>query len=99
MKAGVVGGGNWGKNIARTLHALGRLDSIVDIHEGARAHFAEQYPDIRLFTSVEELLETPVSAVCLATPAQSHFSLAKQVLGAGKDVFVEKPLALSSAEG
>jgi predicted dehydrogenase len=36
--------------------------------------------------------------VVIATPAASHFSLANQVLDAGKHVFVEKPLATKVAE-
>jgi predicted dehydrogenase len=37
--------------------------------------------------------------VAIATPAASHYPLAKQALLAGKDVLVEKPLALEVAEG
>jgi predicted dehydrogenase len=35
-----------------------------------------------------------VSAVAIATPAPTHFALARAALLAGKDAFVEKPLAL-----
>ena len=45
------------------------------------------------------MLEDPsVDAVVIATPAASHFSLAKDALDAGKHVFVEKPLATRVAE-
>jgi UDP-2-acetamido-3-amino-2,3-dideoxy-glucuronate N-acetyltransferase len=40
-----------------------------------------------------------VSAVVLATPAATHFDLARQAMEAGKDVYVEKPLALKVEEG
>jgi UDP-2-acetamido-3-amino-2,3-dideoxy-glucuronate N-acetyltransferase len=48
----------------------------------------------------ETLFEEPsVHAVVVATPAATHFSLAHQGLSAGKDVWVEKPLAMTPAEG
>jgi predicted dehydrogenase len=47
----------------------------------------------------QTVLEDPsVDAVVIATPATSHFSLAKDALDAGKHVFVEKPLATRVAE-
>ena len=45
------------------------------------------------------LLDDNIRAVVLATPAVLHFEMAKRALLAGKDVFVEKPLALNVAEG
>jgi UDP-2-acetamido-3-amino-2,3-dideoxy-glucuronate N-acetyltransferase len=48
----------------------------------------------------EEILTMPeVNAVAIAAPAAQHFSLAKKALLAGKDAFVEKPLALRVEEG
>lgn len=99
MKAGVVGGGNWGKNIAKNLFALESLGAIVEIHENARRELAELYPAVPIYSSAEELYATDIRAVCIATPAGTHFSLAKQALESGKDTYVEKPLALSFAEG
>ena len=39
-----------------------------------------------------------VTAVVVATPAHTHFILAREALQAGRHVFVEKPLAMSVAE-
>jgi predicted dehydrogenase len=44
-------------------------------------------------------LSSSVPAVVIATPAETHYSLARRMLEAGKDVFVEKPLALTYDEG
>ena len=47
----------------------------------------------------QTVLDDPsVHGVVIATPAASHFSLARQVLDAGKHVFVEKPLATKVKE-
>src|SRR3954453_19537044 len=48
--------------------------------------------------SVGQLVETPVDAVCVATPDDRHFGAAKRVLAAGKHVLIEKPSVLSLAE-
>jgi predicted dehydrogenase len=39
-----------------------------------------------------------IEAVAIATPARTHFALAQAALLAGKHLFVEKPLAMSTAE-
>jgi len=39
-----------------------------------------------------------VDCVAVVTPAQTHFPLCRDFLGAGKDVFVEKPLTLAADE-
>ncbi len=56
-------------------------------------------PEARRTGSVDRVLGDPlVSAVAIAVPAAMHFPLARRALLAGKDVLVEKPLALRLAE-
>ena len=54
--------------------------------------------DVPPATFEEVLLDEGVTGVAIAAPAAQHFALAKQALAAGKDVFVEKPLALKVSE-
>ncbi|MGA7409824.1 MAG: Gfo/Idh/MocA family oxidoreductase, partial [Bryobacteraceae bacterium] len=62
--------------------------------------FARQYPLARFYRSYVELLrDSEVDAVALATPAEQHASMAIAALRAGKDVFVEKPMALTLESG
>jgi UDP-2-acetamido-3-amino-2,3-dideoxy-glucuronate N-acetyltransferase len=62
--------------------------------------FVGQYPLTRLYRSYEEILRDPeVQAVALATPAEQHAPMAIAALRAGKDVFVEKPMALTPESG
>jgi len=101
LRAGMVGFGYWGPNIARNLAKNSNIDFVVlaDAAEGNRAKFAALYPEVATCASVEELLaDYDVDAVAIATPAPSHFAVASQVLEAGKHCFVEKPLTLSSEE-
>ncbi len=65
-----------------------------------RREFVEtNFPLSRAIEAHQAVLDDPrVDGVVIATPAASHFVLAKQVLEAGKHVFVEKPLATKVAE-
>ena len=96
----VAGCGHWGKNLVRTFSSLGSLAALYDPNiEGARA-LAEKYPGTRTLTTWPEVLQDPeISAVAIASPAEYHFELTMAALRAGKDVFVEKPLALEWEDG
>ena len=65
-----------------------------------RRRFVESnFPFSRAIETHQTVLDDPsIDGVVIATPAASHFPLAKEVLDAGKHVFVEKPLATKVAE-
>ncbi|MBF9236455.1 Gfo/Idh/MocA family oxidoreductase [Hymenobacter sp. BT683] len=57
------------------------------------------YPTIRSYSSVTELLADPtIELVVVNTPSNTHFELAQQALRAGKHVVLEKPVVTSVAE-
>jgi UDP-2-acetamido-3-amino-2,3-dideoxy-glucuronate N-acetyltransferase len=96
---GVVGCGYWGKNLVRNFFELGVLGALCDVEKSRLESFQAAYP-VPAITDFEEMLAVPgIKAVAIAAPAAQHFSLAKQAMLAGKDVFVEKPLALKVEEG
>jgi predicted dehydrogenase len=77
----------------RTVRDLGALRAIVDPSELGRATAAELCPDLPVYDSIAPVLaDKAIVGVMIATPAETHFDLARQALDAGKDVFVEKPL-------
>jgi predicted dehydrogenase len=101
LRVAVVGLGYWGPNLVRNLHELEVTDVAYacDLREDSLASVARRYPAVRLTTSYEQVLADPtVDAVAIATNVSTHFALAAAALDAGKHVFVEKPLAASSAE-
>ena len=60
---------------------------------------AEQYPDVRIVRTLEELLAIKeIRLVVIATPNNSHFPLAHQCLAAGRDVLVDKPFTTTLEE-
>lgn len=95
----VIGCGYWGKNLVRNFEQLGALDMVCDATDAGRAKAAELAPNAKVTSHVEDVLSSDVPAVAIATPAETHFQIVEAALKAGKDVFVEKPLALTFAEG
>jgi UDP-2-acetamido-3-amino-2,3-dideoxy-glucuronate N-acetyltransferase len=96
----VVGCGHWGKNLLRNFEQIGCLYGFFDAVPERLEAFAAQYPGARIYRSYQELLgDSAVEAVALATPAEEHASMAVAALKAGKDVFVEKPMALTREDG
>jgi UDP-2-acetamido-3-amino-2,3-dideoxy-glucuronate N-acetyltransferase len=91
----VVGSGFWGKNLVRNYHALGVLRAICDSNPEQLAQFRTACPGVDLVDDFARVLADPeVRAVVIALPAALHHEYARRALLAGKDVYVEKPLAL-----
>jgi len=97
---GILGSGYWGKNLVRVFHEMGVLTAICDKNEDTLAAFRNKYPEVRTCMAVSDLLaDESVRAVVIATPAETHFTLAREALLAGKHLYVEKPLVLNEEEG
>lgn len=95
----VIGGGYWGPNLIRNFNALGALGAICDRDPAVLAKLSAEYSSVKTYAEFEDVLQDDaIKAVVIATPAVTHHRLAMQAMQAGKDVFVEKPLALSSDE-
>jgi len=96
----VVGAGYWGQNHVRNFHALGALRHVCDADPQTLQLIGSQYPDVGRTESYQEILENrAIQGVVIASPAATHFELAAGAITAGKDVLVEKPLALNSRDG
>jgi len=96
----LLGCGYWGKNLARNLYELGVLQLVCDPAESGRTAAAENAPGVATSSEFNDALKSDdIEAVAIATPAETHFGLVSAALQAGKDVFVEKPLALQAREG
>src|SRR5215213_4730049 len=101
LSVGIVGLGYWGPNLMRSLSGFPQVKVKYgcDLDESKRTRLESLYPDARFTGNFEELLaDDELDAVVIASPAPTHASLARQTLLADKDVFVEKPLALSPTD-
>lgn len=99
-KIAVIGSGYWGKNLVRNFFELGALHCVCESHADLLAGVKQKYPSVQTCADYTKVLEdSSILGVAIATPAVTHFALAKQAMLAGKDVFVEKPLSLTVPEG
>ena len=98
---GVIGFGYWGPNLVRNVASLSeaQLRVVCDRSADRLQEVGRLYPGVDLVDSAVEVLNrSDIDAVILATPADTHFDLARRVLESGRSVFVEKPLARSASE-
>lgn len=95
----VIGCGKWGKNWVRVLSALKTLSVVGDSDRSQMVDVPYSVPRIS-GADVEDIIATmDVKGVVVATPAATHYSIAKKLLLAGKDVLVEKPMTLDLTQG
>ncbi|MBR1254954.1 Gfo/Idh/MocA family oxidoreductase [Bradyrhizobium sp. AUGA SZCCT0240] len=96
----VVGCGYWGSKHIRVGHDLGvRMSMAADMRADRLEYVQSQYPSVAVSRDFDAILNNAsVDGVIVATPAATHFQLARAVLQAGKHVLVEKPLAMTSAQ-
>ena len=96
----VVGCGRWGQNHVRNFAELEALHTVCDENTVALEAVRSKYPHVKIETEFDKvLLNKQIKGVVIATPASTHYTLAKAALEAGKDVLIEKPLALRLEEG
>lgn len=94
----VIGAGNWGKNLVRNFEDLGSLSSITESDPDRQEKFSSELPDIPVYDDFRKIPLDATDAVAIATPVPTHFEVASYFLENGKDVFVEKPMTLSSKD-
>jgi predicted dehydrogenase len=100
VKIGLIGAGAWGQNHLRVWKRLGVLAVVCEADDTRRSRFQDEHPDIRFTPLLRDLTGDPaIRGIIIATPAETHFRLGKECLLAGKDVFIEKPLALTTDDG
>ncbi len=97
IRIAVLGAGAWGKNHVRVAHEAGALVAVADPREEIRAQIQSQYPDVLVTADAGEAMDA-ADAVVIATPAITHHELTLAAIAKGKDVFVEKPIAVTSQE-
>jgi predicted dehydrogenase len=105
LRVAVAGAGAFGRNHLRVLRELETeragvaLVAAVD-PDAARADEAAKQYGIPVFASVDALLKADLKldAACVAVPTVKHYEVASELLGAGLDLLIEKPLAASLAE-
>jgi len=100
LRFGVIGWGYWGPKIARNLDSLpgAAVTMVADTDSRRLKNLSVNQPWIQTTTQIEDIFQSDVDAVVIATPVSTHFQLARKALLHGKHVLVEKPLTTCVAE-
>lgn len=96
----LIGLGSWGTNIFNNLCELKAIHTACDLNSKTIHKNKKYHPSINYTASFSAVLKDPdIKAIVIATPASTHYEYARRALLVNKDVFVEKPLALSVMDG
>lgn len=101
IKVGLLGAGYILEAHAKALAALGdrvELRAVCDVSRKRAAQAAAAYGIAQVFTSTEALCESDCEVVHVLLPPFLHVEQARMLLEAGKSVFLEKPMGLSSPD-
>jgi predicted dehydrogenase len=101
IEIAVIGAGYWGPNLIRNFASLPdcRLKLVCDKDEKARSTIAAKF-SVNTTASLSDILDDEdIRAVAIATPASTHFAIARECLLRGKHVLVEKPFVLDIGQG
>ncbi|MCF8261057.1 MAG: Gfo/Idh/MocA family oxidoreductase [Melioribacteraceae bacterium] len=99
LKLVIFGAGRWGKNHIKTAASLLPNENItvVDLNPST-GELVNSISDKIDFTSNFEHSALDFNIAIVATPAETHYQLAKDLLNSGKHVLVEKPITLRADE-
>ena len=99
IRVGLVGFGMAGRVFhAPLLSSVEGLELAAVVERNSNTT-AARYPGIQVYRSLEAMLaDASLGLFVLATPNGTHVALAKELLKAGKNVVVDKPMAMTSAE-
>jgi predicted dehydrogenase len=95
MKVALIGLGHWGPRLIPTLLSHSGIDAVYgyDLDEMRRSRISSEFPDVSVVSNYDKILQDPeIFAVIVATPAASHYLLARDALEHGKHTLIEKPL-------
>lgn len=101
MKVAVIGVGYWGPNLVRNLLSNKSVSGVYcfDIDIKRLNYIQRQFPTVKIVKGYDEILDDPrITGVCIATPASTHFSLAKMALEHNKHTLIEKPFTINIKE-
>ncbi len=103
IRGAVIGYGgafNMGKHHGTHMNRVGiEFAAACDLDPARMEQARQEFPGIRTFTSVDELLEQPdIDLVTVITPHHTHAPLAEQVLRSGKHCILEKPMCIHAAD-
>ena len=94
-KLGIIGIGNWGKNLVRDVSKISCVKTCSSRGDPKNISWLKKnYPSIQYTSDSKEIFtDKEIDAVIIATPINTHYNLVKKALLSKKHVFVEKPIS------
>lgn len=94
----VVGGGRWGNNHIKTLYKMGNLGGVVDNNPKCLKNLLSKYSMVKGYLNIENSLKDEYNGYVISTPAKTHYEIGSYLIKQNKNVLIEKPLTISSAD-
>lgn len=101
MNLGIIGAGNWGLNLIRNFCKILSVEKVIvcDIDRKRLSKVKSEYSGIKTTENLDTILnDNKIEAVVIASPAGTHYDIAKKALSRDKHVFVEKPITMKVKE-
>lgn len=99
VRAGLVGFGMAGRVFHGPLLSSVYGIELAAVMERSTDRAAERYPGVKVYRSVGEMLsDESLDLFVVATPSATHFEVAREILLAGKNVVVDKPMSVASSQ-
>ena len=86
MKMCVIGAGGWGKNHIKTFNKLGVLHGIVDYSKDTLDSYKNINSHCKFFIDLKSSIEEDFDGYIIATPAETHYPIAKELLSHSKNI-------------
>lgn len=102
INVAVIGYGYWGPNLVRNFadNHLTNVSYVCDVDKSRLKMIKNKNSRIKLTADYRDIIrDDNVEIVAIATPVSTHYGIARDMLNAGKHVFIEKPMTASSREG
>ena len=87
----VIGAGYWGKNHIKSLSKLNSLRGIVEIKSNVLDSILYKYPEIKIHSDIQNALLEDYDGFVIATPAKTHFGIAKTLIKKQKTFLLRSP--------
>lgn len=101
-KVVTIGCGAWGLNYLRVFSEIPNCPQIgaCDQSNERLAVVHKRLPSVQLYSTLQQVLHNPeIEGVVIATPATTHYEIARECLRYSKHTLVEKPITLKVEEG
>src|SRR5204863_3460896 len=102
LRFGFIGLGAMGLSHVRSIRTLcpdkAEVAALCAMNEANLEKALAEAPGAKVFKRKSDLIQSPLDAVFVSTPNFTHATLAEEILGSGKHLFLEKPIGITRDE-